>query len=87
VKKLPEEVYVSFDVDGLDSALCPGTGTPLPGGLSFNQATYLLETIINQGKKIIGADLVETGPGEIDGIVSSRLLFRLAGMIIKSQKD
>ncbi len=87
VKKLPEEVYVSFDVDGLDSALCPGTGTPLPGGLSFNQATYLLETIINQGKKIIGADLVETGPGEMDGIVSSRLLFRLAGMIIKSQKD
>lgn len=84
VDKLPDEVYVSLDVDGLDPALCPGTGTPLPGGLSFNQAVYLLETIVTQGKKIIGADLVETGPGEMDGIVSSRLLFRLAGVIIKS---
>lgn len=82
--KLPEKVYVSFDVDGLDPSLCPGTGTPLPGGLGFNQAIYLLETILNKGKKIIGADLVETGPGEMDGIVSSRLLFRLAGLIIKS---
>jgi len=87
VEKLPDEVYVTLDVDGLDPALCPGTGTPLPGGLSFNQAVYLLETIINQGKKIIGADLVETGPGKMDGIVSSRLLFRLAGMIIKGQQE
>ncbi len=84
VSHLPHEVYVSFDVDGLDPSLCPGTGTPLPGGLSFNQAVYLLETILNQGKKIIGADLVETGPTNIDGIVSSRLLFKLAGMIVKS---
>jgi len=84
VNKLPKEVYVSLDVDGLDPSLCPGTGTPLPGGLSFNQAIYLLETILSQGKKIIGADLVETGPTDFDGIVSSRLLFRLAGMIIKS---
>lgn len=82
--KLPEKVYVSFDVDGLDPSLCPGTGTPLPGGLSYNQAIYLLETLLNKGKRIIGADLVETGPGELDGIVSSRLLFRLAGLVIKS---
>jgi agmatinase len=87
VEKLPDEVYVSFDVDGLDPSLCPGTGTPLPGGLSFNQANFLLETIVTQGKKIIGADLVETGPSEMDGIVSSRLLFRLAGMIIKSNAE
>lgn len=87
VEKLPAEVYISLDVDGLDPSLCPGTGTPLPGGLTFNQAVYLLETIIARGKKIIGADLVETGPGEVDGIVSSRLLFRLAGMIIKSNSQ
>ena len=84
VEKLPSEVYISLDVDGLDPALCPNTGTPLPGGLSFNQAIYLMETIVTQGKKIIGADLVETGPGTLDGIVSSRLLFRMAGMILKS---
>ncbi|MFO7977320.1 MAG: agmatinase family protein [Bacteroidales bacterium] len=82
--KLPEKVYVSFDVDGLTPALCPGTGTPVPGGLSYNQALYLLETILAKGKKIIGADLVETGPGSIDGIISTRILYRLAGMLIKS---
>ncbi|HSV88766.1 MAG TPA: agmatinase family protein, partial [Bacteroidales bacterium] len=81
VEKLPDEVYLTFDVDGLDPSLCPGAGTPLPGGLSYDQATYLLETLIRNGKKIIGADLVETGPGNIDGIVSSRLLFRIAGLL------
>jgi agmatinase len=84
VEKLPDEVYLSFDVDGLEPALCPGTGTPLPGGLSFDQAMYLLETLVKSGKKIIGADLVETGPGNIDGIVSSRLLFRMAGFLTVS---
>lgn len=84
VSKLPNDVYVSFDVDGLEPSLCPGTGTPLPGGLSYNQAIYLLESLIRKGKRIIGADLVETGPTNLDGIVSSRLLFRLAGLIIKS---
>lgn len=82
--RLPEKVYVSFDVDGLDPSLCPSTGTPVPGGLSYNQAIYLLETILAKGKKIIGADLVETGPGTIDGIISTRILYRLAGLLIKS---
>lgn len=84
VEKLPDLVYLSFDVDGLEPALCPGTGTPLPGGLSFDQAMYLLETLVKSGKKIIGADLVETGQGNIDGIVSSRLLFRMAGILSAS---
>lgn len=82
--KLPEKVYISFDVDGLDPSLCPGTGTPVPGGLSYNQAIYLLETLLAKGKKIIGADLVETGPENFDGIISTRILYRLAGMLIKS---
>lgn len=82
--RLPEKVYVTFDVDGLDPALCPGTGTPVPGGLSYNQAMYLLETIVKQGKRIIGADLVETGPGLMDGVVSCRILYRLASMMIRA---
>jgi agmatinase len=83
-EKLPEKVYVSFDVDGLDPSLCPGTGTPVPGGLTFNQAIYLLETLVAKGKQIIGADLVETGPTTMDGIISTRILYRLAGILIKS---
>jgi agmatinase len=80
---LPERVYVSFDVDGLDPALCPGTGTPVPGGLSYSQAMYLLETIVEQGRQIIGADLVETGGGPMDGVVSCRILYRMAAMMIR----
>ncbi len=83
---LPENVYITFDVDGLEPACCPGTGTPVPGGLSYNQALFLLETVVRKGKRILGADLVETGPGNIDGIVSCRLLYRLAGMLIKSNE-
>lgn len=84
VARLPSKVYISFDVDGLLPALCPGTGTPVPGGLSFNQALYLLETLTKEGKQIVGADLVETGPTPLDGIVSSRILYRMAGMLISS---
>src|SRR5205814_7642606 len=35
VEALPQDVYVSFDIDGLDPTLCPHTGTKVPGGLSF----------------------------------------------------
>lgn len=87
VSDLPQCVYLSFDVDGLEPALCPGTGTPLPGGLSYQEAMYLLKTVVESGRSIIGADLVETGQGSIDGIVSSRLLFRIAGLVQFSRKQ
>ncbi len=86
IEKLPDKIYISFDVDGLEPSLCPGTGTPVPGGLSFNQAVYLLETAMKSGKRIIGADLVETGPNPLDGIVSCRIVYRMAGMMIKSNE-
>ncbi len=84
--KLPEFIYVSFDVDGLVPSDCPGTGTPVPGGLTYSQAVYLIETIVSSGRRIIGGDLVETGPTNMDGIISSRLLYRMAGMAIKSNE-
>ncbi len=86
IEQLPAKVYLSFDVDGLEPALCPGTGTPVPGGLSYNQALYLLESLLKSGKRIIGADLVETGQTTTDGIVSCRLLFHMASIIIKSNE-
>lgn len=86
-ESLPENIYITFDVDGLEPACCPGTGTPVPGGLSYNQALFLLETVLRKGKRILGADLVETGPGSLDGIVSCRLLYRMAGMLIKSNEN
>ena len=48
VKDLPNEVYVSFDIDGLDPTLCPHTGTPVPGGLGFHQATALVAEVVGR---------------------------------------
>jgi agmatinase len=38
---LAQKVHISFDIDGLDPTLCPNTGTPVPGGFQFEEATYL----------------------------------------------
>lgn len=78
IESLPSEVYVSFDIDGLDPVYCPGTGTPVPGGLSFQEAIYLLRMIPETGRKLIGFDLVEVGAEEYDGIVGARMLFELS---------
>jgi agmatinase len=78
---LPEHVYISFDIDGLDPSLCPQTGTPVPGGLSFPETVFLLKKIAESGRKIIGFDLVEVAGSADeeawDGIVGARLLYKL----------
>lgn len=82
IDQLPKNVAVSFDIDALQRWYCPNTGTPVPGGLSFEQATYLLSKLANSDKNIIGIDLVEVAPGEDDwdGNVGARLLFHLCGI-------
>lgn len=80
IEQLPQYVYISFDIDGLSPQLCPHTGTPVPGGLSFREADYLLEKLKDSNKKIIGFDLCEVAPGEEDewdANVGVRLLFKL----------
>jgi agmatinase len=88
--ELPASVYVSFDIDGLDPALCPSTGTPVPGGLSFQQAMYLVKRIVENGKTIIGFDLDEVVPGpdgdEWDANVGARVLYKLCGWMLHSQR-
>jgi agmatinase len=83
IAKLPEKVHISFDIDGLDPTLCPNTGTPVPGGLWFDEATYLLSMLKEKGKKVIGFDLVEVAPGTDDwnGNVGARMLFHLCGVL------
>lgn len=81
--ELPQNVYVSFDVDGLDPKLCPNTGTPVPGGLEFEQAVFVVKQLVEQGKTIIGFDLNEVAPGESDewdANVGARLVYRLANL-------
>lgn len=86
IKNLPQKVYISLDIDVLQAWYCPHTGTPVPGGLSFEQTTYLLSQLANSGKQIIGFDLVEVAPGDDDwdGNVGARMLFHLCGSIAKS---
>ena len=80
IEPLPPKVYVSFDIDALDPSLCPHTGTPVPGGFQFEEATYLLSRLAKE-RTIIGFDLVEVAPGkdEWDANVGARLLFHLCG--------
>ncbi len=89
VDALPEMVYVSFDIDGLSMNCCPHTGTPVPGGMSFNEAVYLLERVVESGRKIISFDVVEVTPSQverIDAIVGARILYKLCGVAIVSNK-
>ncbi|HRN99544.1 MAG TPA: arginase family protein, partial [Flavobacterium sp.] len=83
LEQLPQDVVVSVDIDALLAWYCPNTGTPVPGGLSFEQATYLLSRLAQSGKNILGFDLVEVAPGEDDwdGNVGARMLFHLCGML------
>jgi agmatinase len=87
IAQLPPKVYISFDIDGLDPKLCPGTGTPVPGGLEFEEATYLIRSIVRAGITIIGCDLNEVAPGDTDwnGIVGARLLYQLCNWMAVSQ--
>ena len=90
VATLPENVYVSFDIDGLDPSYCPSTGTPVPGGLSFDEAVFILEELAQSGRRVVGFDLTEVAPGpdgsEWDANVGARLLYKLCGCLLRSQK-
>lgn len=85
VESLPEDVYISFDVDGMDPSLCPTTGTPVPGGLSFRDVTVLLREL-SRSRRIVGFDLNEIGPGEWDGNVAARVFYKLCGAALTSQR-
>lgn len=89
VKALPGEVWISFDIDGLDPRFCPHTGTPVPGGLDFHDANFLIGEVARSGRKIVGFDLNEVAPGpdgdEWDANVGARLLYKLTAWTLASQ--
>ncbi|RPE05881.1 agmatinase [Chitinophaga lutea] len=85
IAQLPQQVYISFDIDGLDPKLCPHTGTPVAGGLEGPQVFYLFRRILESGRKLIGFDLVEVSAGldEWDANVGARMLFKLCNLMVK----
>ncbi|MEO8215535.1 MAG: agmatinase family protein [Acidobacteriota bacterium] len=86
VAGLPGDVYLSWDIDGLDPTLCPHTGTPVPGGLSWHEAISLLRAVVRSGRRIVGLDLCEVSPGdtEWDANVGARLLYKMIGFALLS---
>lgn len=94
-KKLPNLIYLTVDIDGLDPSLCPNTGTPVPGGIRFDEFITLLEILVDSKKVVIGMDLVEVAIpkkihrniwGEIlDANVGARILYKMIGFALKTQ--
>lgn len=86
ISALPHHVYISFDIDGLTPSCCPNTGTPVPGGLTFEEAMYLIRRVVASGREIIGFDLCEVaGIGhDWDGNVGTRVLYKLCNLMGKS---
>jgi agmatinase len=84
IAHLPQKVYGSFDVDGLDPKLCPETGTPVPGGLELEQAFCLCREVIHSGREIIGFDVCEVGNAQWDGNVGARIVYKLVNLMSRS---
>lgn len=87
IDALPQKVYISFDIDGLDPKLCPNTGTPVPGGFEADQVFYLFKMLKASGREIVGFDLNEVSNGyqsgdSIDSIVGARILFKLCNYMV-----
>ncbi|MCB0700594.1 MAG: agmatinase family protein [Chitinophagales bacterium] len=87
VDELPQKVYISFDIDGLDPKLCPNTGTPVPGGFELEEVFYLMKRLHASGRELIGFDLNEVSAGEhnhdgIDSIVGARALYKMCNYML-----
>ena len=84
-----ENYYVTIDIDGLDPSLAPGTGTPSPGGLYYDEVNELLEGIAKRGN-VIGFDLVEVSPPYdptgITSQVGARLILDFISFILKEKE-
>lgn len=90
---LPDKIWLSLDIDGLDPSWCPNTGTPVPGGLTWEELLLWLGCLANSGKQVVGLDLCEVNPGpqkddmdSWDAIVGARLLYKSIGAALGSVK-
>ncbi len=91
VSQMPkgERYYVTIDIDGIDPSIAPGTGTPSPGGLLYDEVRDLLHAISQHGE-VIGFDLVEVSPPYdltgMTGQVAARIILDFLGFILKEKE-
>lgn len=89
ISDLPENVYISFDIDGLSPELCPNTGTPVAGGFTLQEVNYLFFKLVDSGKRIVGFDLNEVSPGsenDWDANVGARALWNIICAVEKNRR-
>lgn len=83
LRALTGPVYLTVDVDGLTPSLCPGTGTPEPGGLEWYPTLQLLRGLLNESEaRLIGMDFVETVPmasTQVNEFTTARLMAKTIG--------
>jgi agmatinase len=85
---LTDDVFITFDLDGLDPACLPGTGTPEPGGLDWYEASDLIGAL-SASKRIVGFDVVELAPlpGNVaSDFLAARMTYRMIGHMLRSQR-
>ncbi|MFP4151380.1 MAG: agmatinase [Alkalispirochaeta sp.] len=85
---IPEKVYLTIDVDGLDPSIMPATGTPVPGGLGWYQTLQIIESIQRQ-RELVAVDIVELAP--IPGqhaweYTAAELVYRVMGIISRGRE-
>lgn len=81
VEKLKDNVYITFDVDGLDPSVIPDTGTPEPGGLFWDETMDLLK-LAGESKNIVGFDVVELSPDKgnnSSSFTTAKIIYKLIG--------
>ena len=85
VARAGRAVYISFDVDVLDPAQAPGTGTPEPGGLTTREAQAMLRRLAGDASGIVAADVVEVSPpydvANVTASVGANIAFELMSLI------
>lgn len=84
------KVYVTFDIDSVDPAFAPATGTPEVGGLTSHEALRLVRSL--RGLDTVGFDLVEVspqfdGPGQITSLLAANLLFEFLCLLARARRD
>lgn len=86
-QNFPKKIYLSVDIDGLDGAIMPATGTPVPGGMTYWQLLDLFACAL-RGREVVGMDLVEFAP--IKGLhvydyTAAELAYKMMGMVARHQ--
>ncbi len=82
IERLTQNVYVTFDLDGLDPSILPATGTPLPGGLQWYPTLRFLDKVFRQ-RNVVGFDVVELCPqpdNKVSDVLAATLVYKMINM-------